>query len=187
MDKNTIIKLTLIDIFPSLEEVEHNYKEEISIIFQGLNNFYNLKDLLINKKDIYLDNKNIKNSIIISLVQSINILAIGVLNIKSGKQWVTFSYENKQKFSSSNFALSLMDCIKINIDCFIIYNNTEKYNNNNNSNKIFNKNILLKKETKKNMAQKNTNTNINKKSIKEIIINNKYKLNNSQEHYLTFK
>ena len=52
MDKNTIIKLTLIDIFPSLEEIEHNYKEEISIIFQGLNNFYNLKDLLNYKKKI---------------------------------------------------------------------------------------------------------------------------------------
>ena len=183
MDKNTIIKLTLIDIFPSLEEIEHNYKEEISIIFQGLNNFYNLKDLLNNKKEIYLQKKMQKNSIIISLVQSINILATGILNIKSGKQWVTFTYENKKKIPSSNFALSLMDCIKINIDCLIIYNNTEKYNNNY-SNKTFNKNNLITKETKKNLAQKKNSNIINQKNIKEIIINNKYKHNNSQEHYL---
>ena len=185
MDQNIIIKLSLIDIFPSLEEIEHNYKEEISIIFQGLNNFYNLKDLLINKKDIYLDKKNSKNTIMISLVQSINILATGILNIKSGKQWVTFSYENKRKLPSSNFALNLIDCIKINIACLIIYNNTEKYNNNINiTNKIFNKNNLLKKDTKKNLAQKKNSNNINQKKIKEIIINNKYKYNNSQDHYL---
>ena len=157
MDKNTIIKLTLIDIFPSLEEIEHNNKEDISIIFQGINIFYNLKDILLNKKDIYIKKHFPKNTLMISLVQSINILATGILTIKTGKQWVTFSYENKKKSPSANLALSLMDCIKINISCLVIYNNTENFNNiniNNNTNKLYNKNIISKKDTRNNLAQK---------------------------------
>ena len=123
MDKSIIIKLSLTDIFPSLEEIEKNYKEGISIIFQGLSIFYDLKDLIINKKVIYLNQPIRKNTLIISLVESINILATGLLSIKQGKQWITFNYEAKKKNQQSNLAYSLIDCIKINISCFIIYNN----------------------------------------------------------------
>ena len=129
MDENSIIKLTLNDIFPALEEIEKNSKEEISIIFQGLNMFYNLKDLLLNKKAIYINKFSSKNTLLISLVQSVDILANGLLKIKSGSQWVTFSYENKKVSPQSNLALSLIDCIKININCLIIYNNTQNYKN----------------------------------------------------------
>ena len=187
MDKNTIIKLTLIDIFPSLEEIEHNNKEDISIIFQGINIFYNLKDILLNKKDIYIKKHFPKNTLMISLVQSINILATGILTIKTGKQWVTFSYENKKKSPSANFALSLMDCIKINISCLVIYNNTENFNNiniNNNTNKLYNKNIISKKDTKNNLAQKKNQKNLNSKIIKNNNLNNKHRYNNSHERYL---
>ena len=186
MDNNSIIKLTLIDIFPSLEEIEQSNKEEISIIFQGLNNFYNLKDLLFNRKDIYIKKNIPKKSLLISLVQSVDILATGTLNIKTGKQWVTFSYENKKKLPQSNLALSLMDCIKINISCLIIYNNSQNYRNTiiNNTNKGFNKIQLNKKCIKKNLAQKKISKNIILKNNKENIINNKHKYNNSQEHFL---
>ena len=101
MDKNIIIKLTLIDIFPTIEEIENNSNEDISIIFQGLNKFYNLKDLLLSKRDIYINKSMSKNTLIISLVQSIDLLAIGFLKIKSGKQWITFSYQNKKKSLST--------------------------------------------------------------------------------------
>ena len=188
MDKNTIIKLTLIDIFPSLEEIEHNNKEDISIIFQGINIFYNLKDILLNKKDIYIKKHFPKNTLMISLVQSINILATGILTIKTGKQWVTFSYENKKKSPSANFALSLMNCIKINISCLVIYNNTENFNNininNNNTNKLYNKNIISKKDTRNNLAQKKNKKNLNSKIIKNNNLNNKHRYNNSHERYL---
>ena len=188
MDKNTIIKLTLIDIFPSLEEIEHNNKEDISIIFQGINIFYNLKDILLNKKDIYIKKHFPKNTLMISLVQSINILATGILTIKTGKQWVTFSYENKKKSPSSNLALSLMNCIKINISCLVIYNNTENFNNininNNNTNKLYNKNIISKKDTRNNLAQKKNKKNLNSKIIKNNNLNNKHRYNNSHERYL---
>ena len=187
MNKNRIVKLTLIDIFPSLEEIEEqNSKEEISIIFQGLNIFYNLKDLLVNKKDIYINQSNQKNTLLISLVQSINILANGLLSLKTGKQWVTFSYENKKKNPSSNLAFNLMDCIKININCLIIFNNSENHINSNYNHKTFNKSLFSKKETKKNLVHKNTNVNSKKiiTSGDNKIINNKYKHNKSQEHHI---
>ena len=187
MDKNTIIKLTLIDIFPTLEEIENNSKEEISIVFQGLNIFYILKDLLLNKKEIYIKKPSPKNALIITLVQSINILATGLLKIKSGNQWVTFSYENKKVSPQMNLALSLIDCIKINISCLIIYNNIENYKTSNlmNTNfKIFNKNNLSKKATSNNLGQKKNSKNFNNsKKIIEMKISNKQKNNNSKEHH----
>ena len=61
MAQNIILKLILIEIFPSIEEIEHNSNnEEISIIFQGLNIFYNLKDLLSNSFPLFkaIENKS---------------------------------------------------------------------------------------------------------------------------------
>ena len=166
MDKNIIIKLTLIDIFPTIEEIENNSNEDISIIFQGLNKFYNLKDLLLSKRDIYINKSMSKNTLIISLVQSINLLAIGFLKIKSGKQWITFSYQNKKKSLSTNLALSLIDCIKINISCEIIYNNIDSYNNIN-PNNYYDRINFRKQDSQKNVIQ-------NKYS------KNSYKINNNK-------
>ena len=187
MDKNIIIKLILEDIFPSLEEIENNYKEGITIIFQGLSIFYNLKDLLINKKVIYLNQPVQKPTLVISLVQSANILATALLTVKQGKQWVTFSYETKKKYPQSNLAHSLMDCIKINISCFIIYNNKENYNNMNIINNFRNntKFELSKRDIKKNngLVKKNSKQ-IYPKNNNENKSNNKHKNNNSHEHFL---
>jgi len=183
MTQNIILKLILIDIFPSIEEIEHNSNnEEISIIFQGLNIFHNLKDLLTSKKVIYI-NKPIpkNNSLILSLVQSINILAIGLLTIKYGKQWVTFSYQNKNKTMSPNLVKNLINCIKINISCEIIFNNMDYYNNINvyNINKTFRNNYS--KETKKIIIQNKYSKNPNKKKYNSKSIN---KNNSSQEKYI---
>ena len=185
MDKNIIIKLSLIDIFPSIEEIEKNNNEEISIIFQGLNIFHSLKDLLLNKTVIYINKSFQKNTIIISLVQSINLLATGLLSIKPGKQWVTFSYQNKKKSVQSNFALSLIDCIKINISCDIIYNNIDTYSSNINNNFFnnYNKNNFIKKDTKKNVVQNKYSKNFIQKKIGNKS-NIKYIFNNSQDYQL---
>ena len=110
------IKLILLDIFPSLEELSNN-EEELIIIFQGLRTFYNLSEIITNKTEIIIPNCQIKNSIIISINKSDNIFATGVFNIKQGEQWLKFVYENKTKKLSSNLALSLIDCIKIKIFC----------------------------------------------------------------------
>ena len=92
-DRN--IKIKLLDIFPSLSELNQQ-QEELDIIFQGLDIFYNLYELLENKTELTINIKN-KKSIIISLIKSSNIFATCFYTIKSGEQWITFSYENKKK------------------------------------------------------------------------------------------
>ena len=131
--RETIIKLKLLDIFPSIIELEQQ-QNEISIIFQGLDTFYNLYDLLKTKTEITLNAKS-KSSIIISLIKSDNIFATSNFNIKQGEQWITFSYENKKKKELS-FVQSLIDCIKIRLNCEFDKNisniilNTKKINHN---------------------------------------------------------
>ena len=184
MDQNIVLKLILIDIFPSIDEIMHNNNnEEISIIFQGLNIFYNLKDLLSNKKVIYINKQIPKNNeLILSLIQSIQILATGILSVKSGKQWVTFSYQNKKKSTSLNLVQNLIDCIKINFSCEIIFNNIEYYYNTILSNNIKKslRNNFSKKEIKINIIQNKYSKNTNKKK-KDRNVNEKNKSNNSQE------
>ena len=123
-EENTII-IKLLDIFPSISDLKER-KRDMDIIFQGLDIFYNLFELLTTKKEITLKTNN-KSSIIISLIKSNNLFATSVFNIKKGIQWISFSYENKKK-KDSNLAHSLIDCIKIKLNCEI---SNKKINNNN--------------------------------------------------------
>ena len=133
-----IIRIKLLDIFPSIKELQQQ-QNDLDIIFQGLDIFYNLIELLKSKIELTINTKN-KTSIIISLIKSNNIFATCVFNIKQGEQWVTFSYENKKKKEAS-FAQSLIDCIKLKLNCEISKNITKKKKNKNinlNSKKINN-------------------------------------------------
>ena len=112
---NSPIKLTILDIFPSFNELNPN-QEEMFAIFQGLNSFFDLQEILVNHKIIEFETNN-QSSILISLIKSNNIIASGFLNIKQGEQWITLNYENKNKKNASNLAFNLMDCIKIKIFC----------------------------------------------------------------------
>ena len=147
--RDSTIKIKLLDIFPSMLELKKQ-QNDLDIIFQGLDIFYNLYELLNNKTEITIKTKN-KTSIIISLIKSNNIFATCVFNIKQGEQWITFSYENKKKKETS-FAQSLIDCIKIKLNCDIskiafrnknhnnvgnIFLNTKKIYNNNNVKNIY--------------------------------------------------
>jgi hypothetical protein len=140
MDKNknsskedNIIKIKLLDIFPSINELKEQ-KGEIDIIFQGSDIFYNLIELLSTKKEISL--KTQKPAIIISLIKSSNIFATCLFNIKPGEQWINFSYGNKKK-KDTTLAQNLIDCIKVKIKCVIsrmIGNININSNNNTNTN-----------------------------------------------------
>ena len=114
---NNTIKLSILDIFPSYEEINPK-KEEMFAIFQGLNNFFDLEEILTRNKTkiIEIENNN-QSSIIISLIKSNNIIATGFINIKHGEQWITLNYETKNRKISSSLALNLMDCIKLKIFC----------------------------------------------------------------------
>jgi hypothetical protein len=117
MEKNNkemnAIKITLLEIKPPLNELENN-NNEISIIFQGINVFYNLGKLIANNAEILIN--NCKNSLIISLVKSDNIFASAVFNIRNGERWVSFNYENKKK-STIKSSINNIDRIKIIIFC----------------------------------------------------------------------
>ena len=126
------IKIILLDIFPSFEDLENQEKKGLSIIFHGINKFYNLKEIISQKEEIILTPNLAQTKMVISIIQNTDILATGQMIIKHGTQWVTFSYENKEKSSQTNIVLNLIDCIKINILCEIPnknQNNTKKRNN----------------------------------------------------------
>ena len=149
---NNPIKISVLDIFPTFEELNPK-KEEMFAIFQGLNKFFGLKEILSKNKQIEIENNN-QSSIIISLIKSNNIIASGYINIKQGEQWITLNYETKNKKINSNLALNLMDCIKLKIFCEIKNKNliNTTFNNININNSALNINTNINY----------TNRNINK-------------------------
>ena len=166
------IKIILLDIFPSFEDLENQDKKGLSIIFHGINKFYNLKEIISQKEEIILTPNLAQTKMVISIIQNTDILATGQMIIKHGTQWVTFSYENKEKSSQTNIVLNLIDCIKINILCEIPnknQNNTKKRNNSIefpdkkdnklNLNKNFKKMIKNNKINKKNHNNSQENQN----------------------------
>ena len=170
--KNLVnIKLSFLDLFPSLEEIDIN-NEGITINFQNSSFSYNLSELIKSFDEIYLPNQIPNQAIKVFLIKSDNILASGSFMIKNGEQWVTFNYEHKKK-TSTNLALSLIDCIKIKFMCKMDY--IQSYTNNEINLKNFistelpsktENNILLKPSPKKlynNLTSKKKNTCINNK------------------------
>ena len=76
------IKLAILDIFPSFIELNPN-QEEMFAIFQGLNTFFDLEEILTTHKIIEIENNN-QSSVILSLIKSNNIIATGFIIIKQG-------------------------------------------------------------------------------------------------------
>ena len=152
-DSQIIIKLIILDIFPSLEEVSKNFSEIITIIFQGNDIIYNLYELMSTKKELDLLFPPNSSIIKILLNKNNNLYASGLLPLKNHEQWVTLSYENKKP--QNNLALSLIDCIKLKIKCKII---AGKETVNILENNINNINVLEKKNKLKLNNKKMTDT-----------------------------
>ena len=173
---NHKIKIILLDIFPSIEDLHNQYNQGLSMIFHGVNIFYNLEELISQKKEIIISPNQTKKKIMISIIKTTEILATGQLQIKHGTQWVTFLYENKEKPTQGNLAHNLIDCIKINILVEIISPNDQK---------IRNSTIELPEMKEiKNKLIKNKKSLDNFKKIKKINNTSKSKYHNtSQEFY----
>ena len=148
------IKILILDLYPTYSELNPS-DEELLIIFEGLNIFFNLKDLLSSHKKIEINNIN-QSSIIVSLIKSNNIIASGYINLKHGEQWITMNSENKKK-SNMNLALVLIDCIKLKIFCEM--KNINKSGKGTNLSNINNSSLNL---TNINNSINSTNRNINK-------------------------
>ena len=166
------IKIKLLEIKPPLKELEKNINE-ISIIFQGINVFYNLGKLLSNNTEILIN--NCKSSVIISLVKSDNIFASALFNIKPGENWVAFNYESKKKSSSTKKSnINNINCIKIKIFCNQKNNKKNVLDSSNINNKL---QINSRNNNKKyNTKRYHKNNNILNDNISNS--NNNNKINN---------
>ena len=153
------IKLTYLDLFPSLEEIDSN-NEGITINFQNSSVSYNLSELIKSLDELHIPNQIPNQTIKILLLKSGAIYATGLFTVKNGEQWVTFNYEHKKK-TTSNLALSLIDCIKIKFFCNMEYISYNIDNENNN-------NILSNTEISKKI---DNNNNISKPSPKKLYNN----------------
>ena len=166
MEQNNSIKITLLEIKPTLKELEKN-NNEISIIFQGINVFYSLRKLISNNTEILIN--NCKKSLIMSLVKSDNIFASALFNIKHGENWVTFKYESKKKSTVKNI-LNNIDCIKIKIMCTKIIKIKNSSSDKNNNKSLLNSKSIISNDSK----TKRYHTNKNIVNIKKTNnINNK--------------
>ena len=201
MDKsgqnNQILKITFLEINPPINEIVKN-KEEINIIFQGHDNFYDFKKNLLAKTPIYLN--RYKNSLMMTLLKSNNIFATGLFTIRQGEQNVIFNYENKKKFPSTKAINinNLSEYIKIKILCEFDNNIKDKEkdhsllssNNNLNENKIndsTNKyipkvNLMKQNHNIKNKINVNNNINIGRTAGKKKLLGNSY-MNSSKKNF----
>ena len=193
--KNQPIKITFLEVNPPINEIVKN-KEEITIIFQGHDNFYDFKKYLSSKVPINLN--RYKKSLIMTLIKSNNIFATGLFTIRPGEQNIIFNYENKKKIVSTKAVnINNFECIKIKILCQ--FDNKEEeihtYESNSHLNESKNNDSGNKYVPKVNLMKtshlKNKNTykgkKINEKKKKLLgnyIGNNTFKknsINNSQE------
>ena len=174
--KSTKLRIYLLDIFPSLEDLNNQNKSDLSIIFHGINMFYDLEELISQRKEIIITPNQTQIKIIMSIVKSTDVLASGHMLIKHGTQWITFLYENKEKSAPGNLALNLIDCIKINISCEILNNQNNSQKKRNNSIEYPERKDIINKINKK------TNENCQKITKKMNLNLNKKNHNNSQEH-----
>ena len=200
--KNNLLKISFLEINPPINELAKS-KEELNIIFQGHDNFYDFKKCLLTKTPILLN--RYKKSLIMTLLKSNNIFATGLFTVRQGEQNVIFNYENKKKISSTKAVNinNILECIKIKILCEFekkdkaiisnINNSISENSNNNSANKYVPKVNLMKSNHLNNNAKiKNNNKKIYEKKKKifgnfSINNNNNIKknfINSSQEFSL---
>ena len=171
------IKIIILDLYPSYSELNPT-NEEMLLIFEGINIYFYLKDLLTSHQKIEIKNNN-QSSISISIIKTNNILASGYINFKHGEQWVTMNSDNKKK-SNMNLALNLIDCIKLKIFCDMKNVNKSGVNSNNTNANSNSFNI-----TNLNNSVNLTNRNINKAKQKINQINLKISKKNTINKMLT--
>ena len=171
------LKLSFLDLFPSYEEIDEN-NEGILIYFQNVDLSCNLTELIKNQEELFVPQQIPNQTIKINLIKSNNPYATGLFAVKNGEQWVTFTYDHKKK-QSTNFALSLIDCIKIKFLCKMDYTAaTNTINNQLTNTEIQTKNdsllanILSKPSPKKlygnfTSKKKNNSHNVNGGNIPE--------------------
>ena len=190
--KINIIKITFLEIIPPINEIVKP-KEELNIVFQGNDNFYDFKKYLSSKNPILLHYN--KKSLIMTLLKNNNIFATGFFSIRQGEQNIFFNYENNKNISNKILKINnLSECLKMKIFCecenlstvSTLNRNTISTNYENNDNKYVTKVNLMKPIRINNYKKKNNNQKIydkkkrilsqihqtNNNSIKKNFVNN---------------
>ena len=168
--KNKFLKIIFLEIFPPINELIKP-KEEFNIIFQGNDNFFDFKPLLLSKTPIQLPYN--KKSLIMTLLKNNNIFATGLFTIRQGEQNIFFNFENNKKGISNKIVNinNLSDCIKLKIFCEIdnnsavstINRNTINTNYENNSDNKNNNKYVTKVNLMKPIRINNYKNKVNKK------------------------
>ena len=187
-NKNKFIKITFLEIFPPINEIIKS-KEDLNIVFQGNDNFYDLKKFLSLKNTIQL-NYN-KKSLIMTLLKNNNIFATGFFTIRQGEQNIFFNYENnKENISNKTVKINnISGIIKIKIFCECdnsSKNSTININNRNtinaNYDNISNNKYITKVNLMKPIRINNYKNKINNKNIydkKKTLLNHIHHANNN--------
>ena len=169
-NSQTIIKILILEIFPPLNELTNNNSEIITISFQDKSNdndlIFNLTDLFINQKELELSFSSKTSSIKIILNKNDSLYTSGQLPLKNGDQWTTLTYDNKKYQNNSNIASTLMDCLKLKIQCKIIsgYDTINKI-------EFIRKNFNVNKKSKPTINEKKK---LGKKKIKFKLFNTRF-------------
>ena len=175
--KNKFLKITFLEIFPSINELIKP-KEDFNIIFQGNDNFFDFKKYLSSKTPIQLPYN--KKSLIMTLLKNNNIFATGFFTIRSGEQNIFFNYENNKKGISNKTVNinNLAECLKIKILCEIENASAISTINRNTINTNYENNSNVKYVTKVNLM-KPIRINNYKNKINKKIYDKKKKVLNS--------
>ena len=175
--KNKFLKITFLEIFPSINELIKP-KEDFNIIFQGNDNFFDFKKYLSSKTPIQLPYN--KKSLIMTLLKNNNIFATGFFTIRSGEQNIFFNYENNKKGISNKTVNinNLAECLKIKILCEIENASVISTINTNTINTNYENNSNVKYVTKVNLM-KPIRINNYKNKINKKIYDKKKKVLNS--------
>ena len=175
--KNKFLKITFLEIFPSINELIKP-KEDFNIIFQGNDNFFDFKQYLLSKTPIQLPYN--KKSLIMTLLKNNNIFATGFFTIRSGEQNIFFNYENNKKGISNKTVIinNLAECLKIKILCEIENASAISTINRNTINTNYENNSNVKYVTKVNLM-KPIRINNYKNKINKKIYDKKKKVLNS--------
>ena len=142
------IQIEILELFPSVNEIIENKDENIIliIIIKGIQNIFNLNDIIEEKIPISLKIKEIKTLIQLQIYK--NEFLIGEVNFFpfNETKWLTVKYS--KKYISKNKQINhLIDSLKIKMKCSLMNEALSKMKNN-----IIKKNKLFKKSNLFNKA-----------------------------------
>ena len=156
------LQIEILEIFPSINELMENEDDNIIIIMivKGIQNVFNLSDIIHDQIPITLKLKEIKTIINIEIYRNENIIADGDFLPFNDVKWLNIKF--KSNYLNKN-EVNLNNTIRMKFKCLFIKENLLR-NNNNKKSKISKKNNLYNKSNLIS-SPRETETNKNKKNI----------------------